>query len=341
MTAIELKNITVKRGARYIIKDINLVIKDGSITGLIGHSGSGKTTLLRVIAGFENNNVGKVIIYGLDMTSVEPANRGVGYIFQNYTLFPHLSVFENIAFGLNVRKIPKDEIKKRVNHVTGFLNIQNLLAKFPVQLSGGEQQRVAIARSIILEPKILLFDESFSSLDYNLKIELLGQLKRINKEMGTTILYVTHDQTDCFGLCDRIIVVEQGKIIEENQTNNLLNAPNTKQAANFVGLYQVLTKHIVANINSNGYKFASEKIYYIKKNKFSLIDSNSYDLSIVGTILEVINQGLYFLIRMNIEKSATIEFISDNNDLLKQGSKITLFFSSKDLIIYRHEEADN
>lgn len=338
MTAIELKNITVKHGSKYVIRDINLKVEEGCIVGIIGHSGSGKTTLLRVISGFENSRGGNVIIYGTDMKNVEPAERGVGYIFQNYTLFPHLSVFENISFGLNVRKIKKGDIQKRVNDVTGFLNIQSLLSKYPHQLSGGEQQRVAIARSIILEPKILLLDESFSSLDYNLKVELLNQLKRINKEMGTTILYVTHDQTDCFGLCDRIIVVENGKIVEENQTVNIINAPNTKEVASFIGFYQALDNHIVTNIVSNNYHFSSGKIYYIKKNKISLTNSESQDLSISGIVSEIINQSLYYLVKVNIEKKSILEFVTYKKINIEPESKITLFFNSKDLLIYENEE---
>ncbi len=338
MTAIELKDITVKHGPKYVIRDINLKVEEGCIVGIIGHSGSGKTTLLRVISGFENSKSGDVTIYGTDMRNVEPAERGVGYIFQNYTLFPHLSVFENISFGLNVRKIKKGDIQKRVNDVTGFLNIQNLLSKYPHQLSGGEQQRVAIARSIILEPKILLLDESFSSLDYNLKVELLNQLKRINKEMGTTILYVTHDQTDCFGLCDRIIVVENGKIVEENKTVNIISAPNTKEVASFIGFYQALDNNIVTNIVSNNYRFLSRKIYYIKKNKISLTNSESQDLSVSGTVSEIINQSLYYLVKVNIEKKSILEFVTYREINIEIGSEITLFFNSKDLLIYENEE---
>lgn len=341
MTVIELKGVFVKYGTKYALQDINLVIEAGSIVGIIGHSGSGKTTILRVIAGFQNYNKGSVEIFGKDRKNAEPSERGVGYIFQNYTLFPHLSVFENIAFGLKTRKTDNNDIKSKVADITSFLNIQNLVGKYPHQLSGGEQQRVAIARSMILEPKILLLDESFSSLDYNLKIELLNQLKRINKERGITIIYVTHDQTDCFGLCDRVVVVNSGAIIESDQTINILNFPKTKEVASFIGIYQEINNKIIKNIVSKKYKFSAKKIYYIKKNKFYQTGHISHDLSISGTISEVANKSLYYLIKVNINKECILEFVSYKDETLKPGNTITLYFSSNDLILFKNEKVQN
>lgn len=339
ITAIELRNVSVRYGTRYVIRDINLAIVEGSIVGIIGHSGSGKTTLLRVIAGFEKSDNGNVTIYGKDMKDVEPAERGVGYIFQNYTLFPHLSVFDNVAFGLKSRKVGKSDIQEKVDHVTGFLNIRNLLAKYPHQLSGGEQQRVAIARSMVLGPKILLLDESFSNLDYNLKIELLNQLKRINKDIGTTILYVTHDQTDCFGLCDKIVVVKDGIIVEADQTINIINSPRTKEVASFVGIYQALDANVVARIISNNYDFSSSKTYYIKKNRISLVNFGSQDLSVSGAVTEIVDKSFYHLVKVTIAMGSTVELVMYSKEHIEPGDQIKLFMNSQDLIIYENEEA--
>jgi ABC-type sugar transport system ATPase subunit len=331
MILIELKGVSVKHGSKYAVQNINLSIRKGQIVGIIGKSGSGKTTILRAIAGFQKNNEGIIKIKGINIQNIDPGERGVGYIFQNYTLFPHMNVYENIAFGLKVKKLHKTNIDVEVNEISRFLNISHLLKEYPYQLSGGEQQRVAIARSLILHPDILMFDESFSSLDYNLKIELLDQIRKINIATNTTIVYVTHDQADCFGLCDEIVFVENGHIIEISKAKDIINSPKTNELASFTGIYQVLDSHLIKNITSSNYQFLSNTKYYIRKNKLSLIRHDSQDLATTGIISGISLKGLYTVVKLKV-KDQEIEFIIYQDEKIIVGDKATLYFNSSELI---------
>jgi len=331
MIVIELKDVSVKYGSKYAIQNINLNIQKGQIVGIIGKSGSGKTTILKTIAGFQKNTEGTIKIKGINVQNIDPGERGVGYIFQNYTLFPHMDVYDNISFGLKVNKVDKTNIDEKVNEISKFLGIQRLLEEYPHQLSGGEQQRVAIARSLVLQPDILMFDEAFSSLDYNLKIELLDQIKKINRATNTTILYVTHDQVDCFGLCDKIVFVENGHIIETSKTKDILNSPKTNELALFTGIYQILDSELIKNITSNNYRFSPNTKYYIRKDKLSLIKQDNEDLSLTGKISNISLKGLYTTVKLNIEKRE-LEFIIYKDEKIVVGDMATVYFNSNELI---------
>jgi len=334
---LELINVSVKFASRYAVKDINFFVSKGQIVGIIGRSGSGKTTVLRTISGFQKPASGIVKIDGIDVCKMEPGDRGVGYIFQNYTLFPHMDIFHNIAFGLSVRRVEKNELKKRVENISRLLGIQQLLESYPHQISGGEQQRVAIARSLILNPKILLFDESFTNLDYNLKIELLEQVRNINKRLGTTIIFVTHDQSDCFWLCDKIILIEDGRIVELNTTKSLIDSPNTIHAAKFTGIYQILEGNFRKELLSSNNKKMNKPKYYIRKNLFRLSRNSDDDLSISGKFLRSIPNGFYTTVRL-LQNKKTIEFVTLENVLFNIGDKITLYFNQKDVLCLSDEK---
>jgi putative spermidine/putrescine transport system ATP-binding protein len=328
---LELIDVSVKFTSKYAIKDINLSISKGQIVGIIGRSGSGKTTVLRAISGFQKLESGTVKIDGIDVCKMEPGDRGVGYIFQNYTLFPHMDIFHNIAFGLSVRKVEKIELKRRVENISRLLGIHHLLEDYPHQISGGEQQRVAIARSLILSPKVLLFDESFTNLDYNLKIELLEQVRNINKQLGTTIIFVTHDQLDCFWLCDRIILMENGRVVELNTTISLIDSPKTIHAAEFTGIYQILESKDCKELQSTKNKKLINPKYYVKKNIFHLNRNSDDDLSISGKILKTIPNGFYTTVRL-LQNNKTIEFVTLESIIFNTGDNITLYFNKRNVL---------
>lgn len=210
MALFTLENVSVAYEKKNILEDFNLSIEKGQLVSLLGPSGCGKTTTLRLIAGFLEASKGKFIFEGKDYTKVPVNKRNFGFVFQNYALFPHLSIFDNIAFGLRLRKINKKEIEKRVLNMLEIVNLRGFEQRFPSELSGGQRQRVAIARALVIEPDILLFDEPLSNLDANLRVNMRVEIRRIQQELGITTVYVSHDQEECFSISDQVAIMNKG-----------------------------------------------------------------------------------------------------------------------------------
>jgi multiple sugar transport system ATP-binding protein len=202
---------------------------------LLGPSGCGKTTTLRCIAGLERVNRGRVFIAGRDVTELPPARRGIAMVFQSYAVFPHMTVAKNIAFGLKMKHTPKEEITRRVQEVAELLQIAELLDRYPAQLSGGQRQRVAVARAIVMRPEVLLMDEPLSNLDALLRLQMRAELKRLHREIGTTTVYVTHDQVEALSLGDRIAVMRAGEIVQLDSPTQVYDQPATLFVAGFIG----------------------------------------------------------------------------------------------------------
>jgi len=217
------------------VKEVNLQINEGELVTLLGPSGCGKTTTLRMIAGFEFPTSGKIILDGQEINSLPPHKRGMSMVFQSYAIFPHLDVFENIAYGLNVQKLPKKQIAERVNRVLELVHLEGYGHRAPNQLSGGQQQRVALARALVMEPKVLLMDEPLSNLDAKLREEMRTEIRRIQKELNITSVYVTHDQIEAMTLSDKIVVMDQGLIQQIGSPMEIYRQPQTKFVANFIG----------------------------------------------------------------------------------------------------------
>ncbi|MDR9855759.1 ABC transporter ATP-binding protein [Paenibacillus sp. VCA1] len=241
MNAIELRQIHVKVQQKHILKGIDLTIEEGDFVTLLGPSGCGKTTLLRTIAGLQKLNGGTVVISrnkvadGSLAFHLDPAKRGVSLVFQSYALWPHMTVFDNVAFGLQVRKQPKAEIRKSVRAALDKMRIPELADRYPGELSGGQQQRVAIARAIVTSPSILLLDEPLSNLDAKLRTEMRAELKRLHRELGTTIVYVTHDQHEAITLSTKVAVFFGGELVQVDTPRELYRHPRTLQVAEFMG----------------------------------------------------------------------------------------------------------
>ena len=217
------------------LKNINLTIKDREFMVLLGPSGCGKTTLLRCIAGLEYPDRGRVFIGGRDVTDAPPRDRQIAMVFQSYAVFPHLTVFENIAFGLRMQKRPNDEIKRRVEKSAGMMQIEQLLDRYPAQLSGGQRQRVAVARGLVMEPEVLLMDEPLSNLDALLRLQARAELKRLLQEVKTTTVYVTHDQIEALSMGDRIAVMQAGEIIQSDAPGRVYDHPGNRFVGSFIG----------------------------------------------------------------------------------------------------------
>ncbi len=219
----------------WALRGIDLDVQPGEFLTLLGPSGSGKTTLLRCISGMLYPTEGRLLIGGQDMTRVPPQKRNMGFVFQNYALFPHMTVFDNIAFPLKLRKINKDDIKRRVADALSLVELTGLDKRYPGQLSGGQQQRVSLARAVVFRPSVLLMDEPLGSLDKRLRQQLQIELRRLQREINVTAIYVTHDQEEAFSMSDRIAVMHQGEIAQLGSPPDIYRAPNTPFIANFVG----------------------------------------------------------------------------------------------------------
>jgi len=232
---VQLVNVSKVFGETSAVDHVNLEVKKGEFLSLLGPSGCGKTTTLRIIAGFERPTEGSVYIKGELVNDVPPYLRNTGMVFQNYALFPHKKVFANVAFGLKYRHFPKDEIKDRVKKVLELVQLPGLEQRYPRQLSGGQQQRVALARALVIEPDVLLLDEPLSNLDAKLRAQMRIELRQIQKRVGITTIFVTHDQEESMTLSDRVVVMSKGSIVEQGTPYQLYEEPKSHFVANFIG----------------------------------------------------------------------------------------------------------
>lgn len=235
MALLSLENVSVAYEQNVILKDFNLNIEKGKLISLLGPSGCGKTTTLRLIAGFLEAKDGKFMLGGKDYTRVPVNKRNFGFVFQSYALFPHLSVYDNVAFGLRLRKVNESEIKKKVQHILEVVSLTGFEKRFPKALSGGQKQRVAIARALVIEPDLLLFDEPLSNLDANLRINMRVEIRRIQQELGITTVYVSHDQEECFSISDQVAIMNKGIIEQLDSPSTIFKYPKTEFVARFIG----------------------------------------------------------------------------------------------------------
>lgn len=243
-TILELKNITKSFGDTQVLKGISLSIRQGEFITLLGASGCGKTTTLRIIAGLETPDNGSVYLNGTDVTTLQPNERNVNTVFQNYALFPHMNVFSNIAYGLKLKKVPKQEITHRVEEMLELVQLAGYGTRMPSELSGGQRQRVAIARAVVNNPQVLLLDEPLGALDLQLRRQMQIELKRIQKRLQITFIYITHDQEEALNMSDRIAVMNQGTFEQIGTPNEVYYHPRTSYAARFVGTANLIPGRI-------------------------------------------------------------------------------------------------
>ncbi|ART63652.1 ABC transporter ATP-binding protein [Kushneria marisflavi] len=217
------------------VEDFNLITKDGEFVVLVGPSGCGKSTTMRMIAGLEHNTAGEIRINGQDVSNVEPRDRDIAMVFQSYALYPHMSVYHNMAFALELKKTPKDEVKRRVHEAAKILDIEHLLDRKPRALSGGQRQRVALGRALVRQPQVFLMDEPLSNLDARLRVEMRAEITRLHRRLGVTTFYVTHDQTEAMTMGQRIVVMRDGRIQQIDTPYNLYERPVNRFVAGFIG----------------------------------------------------------------------------------------------------------
>ena len=278
MSKIELKHIDKYYGKNHILKDVNLTIEDGDFMTLLGPSGCGKTTTLRVVSGLEKPQNGTILMNGKEIVNAAeahfapPSERELNLVFQSYALWPHMTVRENIAFGLNLQKLPKDEVNRRIEDALARMQIGQYVDRYPSELSGGQQQRVAIARAIASEPHLLLMDEPLSNLDAKLRVDMRSELKRLHIETGTTMIYVTHDQVEALTMSTKIAIFKEGVIVQVDHPLELYNNPVNLYVADFIGNPSINFADGKAEVGPDGMTITSPLGKMVFPKKGSLTD---------------------------------------------------------------------
>ncbi|GLV49997.1 polyamine-transporting ATPase [Thermobispora bispora] len=258
--SVRLNRVTKRYGGLRALDDVTLHIEAGEFMTLLGASGSGKSTLLNIIAGFTKADSGTVEVGGRDLTRVPPHKRGLGMVFQQYALFPHMTVFENVAFPLRRRRVPKDELVKRVREALDIVELGHLGSRMPAQLSGGQQQRVAFARAIVFHPQVLLMDEPLAALDKRLREQLQIEIKRLHRELGITFVFVTHDQQEALAMSDRIALLRDGRIVQVGTPDELYERPAELYAAEFLGESNIFRGTVRGGVFTDGASGAGLKV---------------------------------------------------------------------------------
>ncbi|MBU2867632.1 ABC transporter ATP-binding protein [Pacificibacter marinus] len=261
MAEVELQKVTKMFGALQVIHGVDLTISSGEFVVFVGPSGSGKSTLLRMVSGLETVSDGDVLIDGEDMTFAEPSERGIAMVFQSYALYPHMNVYNNMAFNLRLSRYSKAEAKKLVHDAARILRIEDLLDRSPAELSGGQRQRVAIGRAIVRKPKVFLFDEPLSNLDAALRVQMRLEIERLHRELDATMIYVTHDQVEAMTMADRIVVLDKGSIQQVGTPMELYKRPKNLFVAGFIGSPKM--NFFDAKVSSDG----SENVHLVANSK--------------------------------------------------------------------------
>ena len=279
MASLSLRGIEkVYPNGFHAVKDFNLEIEDKEFIIFVGPSGCGKSTTLRMIAGLEDISGGVLEIDGKKMNDVEPKDRDIAMVFQNYALYPHMTVYDNMAFGLKLRKVPKDEIDKKVREAARILDLEKLLDRKPKALSGGQRQRVAMGRAIVRNPKVFLMDEPLSNLDAKLRVQMRIEISKLHENLGATIIYVTHDQTEAMTLGTRIVVMKDGIVQQVDTPQNLYNTPCNQFVAGFIGSPQMNFMDALVNVNGNDVTLkVGEHVLKVPASKKQALINGGYD----------------------------------------------------------------
>ncbi len=337
LALIEIQGVSKCFGEIKVLDNINLAVNKGELFSILGPSGCGKTTLLRIIAGFERPDSGKIIIDGVDYTDVPPYKRPINMVFQNYALFPHLNVFENIAFGLRYQNFGKFEIKKKVFEVLELVKLNGLENRKPSELSGGQKQRVALARALVLKPKVLLLDEPLNALDPKLRKEMQIELKKLQHEVGITFIFITHDQEEALSISDRIAVMNAGRIEQVGTGYEIFERPRTEFVASFMGAKNLFTG-ILRKLNK--YVFEVE-LPNLAKFKISVNKVNSKFNSTAGELKFVVRPEKIFIRKTPLKNQAFVSIPTIVESRVYYGASTSWVLKANDFLIFVEEQNRN
>ncbi|MBO4563300.1 MAG: polyamine ABC transporter ATP-binding protein [Clostridia bacterium] len=344
---IELKNITKDYDGDLALDNVSLYIRDGEFLTLLGPSGCGKTTLLRIIAGFITPTSGEVIIDGADMKGIPPYKRQVNTVFQKYALFPHLNVFENIAFGLKIKKTPKAQIEEKVNAMLKLVNLEGYGKRYIDQLSGGQQQRIAIARALVNEPKVLLLDEPLGALDLKLRKEMQIELKRMQQQLGITFIFVTHDQEEALTMSDTIVVMKDGVIQQIGRPTDIYNEPKNPFVADFIGEsnivpgvmlddYKVRMKGMTFPCVDAGFGKNVEVDVVIRPEDIDIVEPEKARIS--GKVVSVVFMGVHYEVDVDC---GGYEWVVHTTDAAEVGQQVGISIPPDAIHIMKKTRATN
>ncbi|HML32256.1 ABC transporter ATP-binding protein [Sporomusa sphaeroides] len=355
--SIDIENVVKKYGNDTIIKGLSLQIEPGEFFTLLGPSGCGKTTLLRMIIGFNSIEGGLIKVGGRIVNDVSPDKRNMGMVFQNYAIFPHMSVKDNVAFGLRMRRIPEKDIEQQVDGILKIVKIDHLKDRMPAQLSGGQQQRVALARAIVIHPEVLLMDEPLSNLDAKLRVEMRNAIKSIQRQINTTTVYVTHDQEEALAISDRIAVMHNGIIQQIDSPKNIYQRPANIFVSSFIGLSNILEARLVRSGDSgtfvdfaNSYRVRMDNIDEAATDGQAVLVSvrpEEFQLSTGGEGLPAIIKssvflGLnthYFVVMQNGQEFEVIQD-QDGQETIADGTPVHLAVKPQKINVF-HQESKN
>ncbi|MBM6801995.1 ABC transporter ATP-binding protein [Mediterraneibacter glycyrrhizinilyticus] len=332
---IEFKNVEIKYGDFTAFENLNLTVGDGEFFTFLGPSGCGKTTALRALVGFLTPTAGEITLDGKDLIHVPVEKRGIGMVFQSYALFPTMTVYENLAFGLKVKKMPAYEIDKRVREVAKTIAIKDeQLVRNVSELSGGQQQRVALARAIVLEPKILCLDEPLSNLDAKLRVSLRSELKRLQKNLGITTLYVTHDQEEALMLSDKIAVFNNGTVEQVGTPQEIYDHSGTEFVCDFIGDINKLGVKVVAELNREGASLDVNRHAYIRLERIHFDPAPEY-LKLSGEVINYDYNGITTKYHVNTcGEIIRIIKVNDGRPIYQNGEKIDMYLNPADIMQY-------
>ncbi|MDO4430371.1 MAG: spermidine/putrescine ABC transporter ATP-binding protein PotA [Lonepinella koalarum] len=327
---IELRSLHKAYGDNIVVNNLNLTINNGEFLTILGPSGCGKTTVLRLIAGFEEADSGQVILDGEDVTQVPAEHRHVNTVFQSYALFPHMTIFDNVAFGLRMQKVPEAEIKPRVMEALRMVQLEELAERKPASLSGGQQQRIAIARAVVNKPKVLLLDESLSALDYKLRKQMQNELKSLQRQLGITFIFVTHDQEEALTMSDRIIVLKKGNIEQDGTPREIYEEPRNLFVAKFIGEINIFDATVLHRIDEQRVKanvegricdiYVEQEVCEGQKLKVLLrpedvlleeLDENEQSTAIIGHIRERNYKGMTLESTVELDHNGKMVLVSE------------------------------
>ena len=334
---IELKGITKTFDDQQILKGINLNIYENEFLTLLGPSGCGKTTTLRIIAGFDDADSGELLFDGIEISKLPPYKREVNTVFQKYALFPHLNVFDNIAFGLNIRKTEKTVIKQKVEKMLALVGLSGYEKRDVTSLSGGQQQRVAIARALINEPKVLLLDEPLGALDAKLRKEMQFELKKIQKEVGITFIYVTHDQEEALSMSDTVVVMNDGYIQQIGTPTDVYNEPENRFVAKFIGESNIIEGTMIRDCLvafddfefecvDKGFKENEEIEVVLRPEDIDIVKPEN--AKICGTVTSIVFKGVHYEIMVETKYRQYMIHTTDYHDV---GLEVGLSFGPEDI----------
>ena len=330
------------KGEHYAARDVRLDVAPGEFLTLLGPSGCGKTTTLRIIAGFERPDAGRVFFGEQDVTGVSANRRDIGFVFQNYALFPHLSVAENVGYGLAVRGQSAGTIAKSVGEVLALVGLAGYEQQFPGQLSGGEQQRVALARAIVIRPRVLLFDEPLSNLDAKLRVSMRQEIRELQQRLAITTVYVTHDQEEAMAVSDRIAVMNEGSVVQEGSARDLYHQPATEFVARFVGRVNLVQARIVAVetetvvVDALGTRLraqpgvqrhaAGDVVSLLLRPEAILIDTDATAGPLAGTVIAhaFLGEKIEYLIRCGDTTLQVVRYNAGAGDIVENGAAVSL-----------------